>query len=116
MSTDRGYRVGLSRQRCNLRRKTSADVLSLASAEAGITTRLISTPPYPQNTGLTLASIQQLWPLVSAHHGDGVCFVILIECAFISNQCHAFPEAKQMQYAVLDACTDLNTHLAGGGR
>ena len=54
------------------------NVLSLASADGGMTTARELLPPETLEDWLTLAAVEQLGPLVAAHDGDGVGFVILV--------------------------------------
>lgn len=45
--------------------------------------------PYVVHSAIarTLSSVQDLWTLVSAHHGDGVCLEILIVCTIAVSKC-----------------------------
>ena len=69
---------------CRRTRGGSRDALSLARAEAGITTIGSVSIETLCPIQLTLSAVQQLRSLVSAHHGDRVRFVILVESTAVS--------------------------------
>ena len=89
-------------------------VLSLASADGGMTTARELLPPDTLEDWLTLAAVKQLGPLVAAHDGDRIGFVILVIRAGVSAVRTTFSR-MQGETAAKDRARVWNTEQSSGG-